>query len=280
MKIIADAGATKIDWVVIHDDKVSDPMETPGFNPYFMDQSILTDAMSKDLVPFISPEVIDNVYYYGAGCSTAQKCAIVDDVLKEVFPHADIDIHHDLVGAARSLFGDQEGIACILGTGSNSCLYNGSEITENVASLGFLFADEGSGAYLGKLWLTAYLREKLPEHLKKSFEKQYNYTLEQILDTVYNKPHPNQFLASFSKFISGIKEDKYVNDLVKRNFRDFFTEQVTRYTGFKKKKIGAVGSVGYYFSDIFKEVAGEFGLNVSINIQSPIEGLVKYHRNK
>lgn len=277
MILIADAGATKIQWVVINDGKASEPYETAGFNPYFMEPRILMDAVEKDLVPFINPGYITDVYYYGAGCSTMFKCNIVEDVLKEVFEEADFEIHHDLLGAARALFGDKEGIACILGTGSNSCLYNGKNILENVTSLGYLFGDEGSGAYLGKLWLTEYLRGRMPEHLKNLFDKRFGYSLENILDSVYSKPHPNQFLSSFSLFMGELKDDEFVKGLIRKNFHDFFTEQVTQYTNYKSQPLGVIGSVGFHFRDIFKEVADEYGLKIEKMIKSPIEGLVEYH---
>ncbi|MCU0370705.1 MAG: hypothetical protein MUC31_04775 [Bacteroidales bacterium] len=280
MVLIADAGATKIQWVVIQDGKPSPVIETAGFNPYFMEPRILLDAVEKDLVPFINPGYIQHVYYYGAGCSTMFKCNIVEDTLKEVFDRADFEIHHDLLGAARALFGRQAGIACILGTGSNSCLYDGNKILENVTSLGYLFGDEGSGAYLGKLWLTEYLRGRMPEHLKKLFDKRFGYSLENILDSVYSKPHPNRYLSSFAPFIGDLKDDEFVKDLVKKNFRDFFTEQVTRYTNYEHQHLGVIGSVGHHFRDIFLEVAGEYNLQISKMIQSPIAGLVEYHGGK
>jgi N-acetylglucosamine kinase-like BadF-type ATPase len=280
MILIADAGATKIQWVVINDGKASDSFETAGFNPYFMEARILLDAVEKDLVPFINPGYIKEVYYYGAGCSTMFKCNIVEDVLKEVFENADFEIHHDLLGAARALFGRSPGIACILGTGSNSCLYDGDKILENVTSLGYLFGDEGSGAYLGKLWLTEYLRGRMPDHLKALFDKRYGYSLENILDSVYNKPHPNQFLSSFSLFIGGLKDDEFVKEIVKRNFRDFFTEQVTQYTNYHHQPLGVIGSVGFHFRELFEEVAAEHKLKITKMIKSPIEGLIEYHGGK
>ena len=277
MILIADAGATKIQWVVIQDGKASATYETAGFNPYFMEPRILLDAVEKDLVPFINPGYIKQVYYYGAGCSTMFKCNIVEDVLKEVFENADFEIEHDLLGAARALFGRNEGIACILGTGSNSCLYDGKKILENVTSLGYLFGDEGSGAYLGKLWLTEYLRGRMPEHLKNHFDRRFGYSLENILDGVYSKPHPNQFLSSFALYLGDLKDDEFVKELVKKNFRDFFTEQVTQYTGYADKPLGVIGSVAFHFSDLFKEVADEHHLKITKMIKSPIEGLVDYH---
>jgi len=277
MILIADGGATKIQWVVIQEGKASEPIETIGFNPYFMAPQVLKNAVEKELVPFIKQGYITHVFYYGAGCSTPAKCGLVEDVLREVFDRADFEIHHDLLGAARALFNRQEGIACILGTGSNSCLFDGKNILENVTSLGYLFGDEGSGAYLGKLFLTEYLRNRLPEDIRQAFDKQYGFTLENILDSVYNKPHPNRFLASFSIFLGNHRNDPFVINLIRQNFRDFFRDQVTHYTGYREKQIGVVGSVGYHFRDIFEEIATENGLKVGKVIQSPIEGLADYH---
>ena len=277
MLLIADAGATKIQWIVYDDNKTYGPYETSGFNPYFMEAEILEEILAKELVPFLKTEPIKEIYYYGAGCSTMQKCAIVDEALKQEFPNADCDIQHDLLGAARALFNRDPGIACILGTGSNSCLYDSRIITENVTSLGYLFGDEGSGAYLGKLLLTEYLRGRMPEKIKSAFEKKYGYSLENILDAVYNKPHPNRFLSSFSRFVSAHIEDAFIQDLVIRNFTVFFEEQVSKYTGYKEMPVGVIGSVGFHFQDFFRQVASRYGVAVGEVVQSPIQGLLRYH---
>ncbi len=278
MILIADSGATKTQWVIIDENHVSDPIETSGFNPYFMESRILENILDKDLVPIIRQDKISKVFFYGAGCSTPQKCGIVEDALKEVFPIADCEIEHDLLGAARALFGRKEGIACILGTGSNSCRYDGRDIKENVPSLGYLFGDEGSGAYLGKLFLTDYLRNMLPENIRSAFDSKYGYSLENILDAVYSKPHPNRFLSSFSRFLGEFRQEEYVRELIRRNFRDFMKEQVTKYSRYKELPLGLIGSVGYHYGDIFGEVAKEEGLTVQSIIKNPMEGLVRYHK--
>ena len=277
MFLIADGGATKILWVVVNDNTPSSPIETAGFNPYFMDSRALEDILDKDLVPFIKSEAIKQVYYYGAGCSTVQKCGIVDDAIQNVFRRVDCEVYHDLLGAARALFQHEKGIACILGTGSNSCLYDGKEIVENVPSLAYLFGDEGGGAYLGKLFLTDYLKNRVPQSMVNAFDKRYGYSLENILDAVYNKPHPNRFLASFARFLGEYTKDDYVKSLLKRNFEDFLQEQVMKYTNYQEMPLGVVGSVGFYFRDNFEETAHSYGLKIDKFLQSPIEGLVKFH---
>lgn len=278
MILIADSGATKIKWIVVDRDQVYEPIETAGFNPYFMNPSVLDNILEKDLAPFLKIEAIREVFFYGAGCSTTQKCGIVDQSLSQMLHRADIEVQHDLLGAARALFGKDEGIACILGTGSNSCQYDGKTITENVTSLGYLFGDEGSGAYLGKMLLQDYLKAKMPDHIRQAFEKKYALSIENILDAVYNKPYPNRFLASFSLFLGQWKDDEYVNNMLEVNFERFFEEQVTRYTRFKELPLGVIGSVGYNYKEIFERIAARYGLKVSIVLRSPIEGLVKYHQ--
>ena len=277
MKLIADSGATRAEWVVINGDYKSETYETPGFNPYFSDTSFIAKVIEKDLVPFIDTASIKEIYFYGAGCSTISKCTIVEDALTGVFHNAHADIHHDLLGAARALFGRKEGIACILGTGSNSCYYDGKKIVANVPSLGYLFGDEGSGAYLGKLLLADYLKGNVSAQVRKAFDIEFGLNLENILDAVYNQPHPNRFLASFSRFIGEHQRSTYVRGLIRGNFHDYFTEQITKYPEHNEVPLAVVGSVGFHFKEHFEKVATEFGSKVSHFLQSPIEGLVKFH---
>lgn len=278
MKLIADSGATRAEWVIIAEGYKSELFETPGFNPYFSDSRFIEKVIEKDLVPFIDTNSIKEIYFYGAGCSTISKCTIVEDALTKVFHNASAEINHDLLGAARALFGRKEGIACILGTGSNSCYYNGNIIVENVPSLGYLFGDEGSGAYLGKMLLADYLKGNVSASIRKEFDMEFGLNLENILDSVYNQPHPNRFLASFAEFLGEHQRSTYVRGLIRGNFHDFFMEQVTKYPAHSEVPLAVVGSVGYHFKDHFKKVAMEFGTNVTRFLQSPIEGLVEFHK--
>jgi N-acetylglucosamine kinase-like BadF-type ATPase len=277
MKLIADSGATRAEWVVTGGDQRSETFITPGFNPYFSDTRFIEEVIEKDLVPFIDTHSIEEIYFYGAGCSTISKCTIVEDALTKVFHNAHTEIHHDLLGAARALFGRNEGIACILGTGSNSCYYDGNTIVENVPSLGYLFGDEGSGAYLGKMLLSDYLKGNISASVRKAFDIEFGLNLENILDSVYNKPHPNRFLASFAEFLGQHQRSTYVRGLLRGNFHDFFMEQVTKYPMHTEVPLAVVGSVGFHFSDHFKKVAAEFNTTVKRFLQSPIEGLVDFH---
>lgn len=278
MILIADSGATKAEWVAIHPDHDTEVFETPGFNPYFSDTEFIENVIEKDLVPFLETSHINEIYFYGAGCSTIAKCTIVENALIKEFPNAHVEIYHDLLGAARALLGNSEGIACILGTGSNSCYYDGENVVENISSLGYLFGDEGSGAYLGKTFLRDYLKGYTPKNIRKAFFDRYGFSLENILDAVYNQTHPNRFLASFAEFIGEHRENSYIRKIIEKNFDDFFKQQVTRYSSYRDVPVSVVGSVGYHFSDILKEVAANHDVKTGKIDKSPIAGLVDYHR--
>jgi N-acetylglucosamine kinase-like BadF-type ATPase len=278
MILIADGGATKAEWVVIHPDHETKPVETSGFNPYFSDSHFIEEVVEKELAPFLEASKIREIYYYGAGCSTISKCNVVEHALIKEFPNAQVEVNHDLLGAARSLFGRTEGIACILGTGSNSCFYDGEDVVENVSSLGYLFGDEGSGAYLGKLFMRDLLKGDTPNTIHKSFMLEFGLNLENVLDAVYNKPHPNRFLASFALFIGQHMRSPYMREVVNRNFTDFFEEQVTRYHNYQSVPIGVIGSVGYHFRERLQKVAENYEVSITNIVQSPIGGLVNYHK--
>jgi N-acetylglucosamine kinase-like BadF-type ATPase len=278
MKLIADSGATKAEWVVIQDDHQPEVYETPGFNPYFTSTEYIEEIIEKDLVPFVDNRAISEIYFYGAGCSTISKCTIVENALIKEFPNAHVEIYHDLLGAARALFGDREGIACILGTGSNSCYYDGEDVVENISSLGYLFGDEGSGAYAGKIFLRDFLKGYTPKSISKAFIDRYGLNLENILDSVYNQPQPNRFLASFAEFLGNHLRSPYIRDVMEKNFDDFFVEQVTRYGNYKEVPVGVVGSIGYHFKEQFRKVAKKYDIQISRIVKTPVGGLVEFHR--
>ena len=280
MILIADSGSTKTDWVLINKKKIVDSFQGTGINPYYQSYENIIDIIEKELIPKIKPELIRKIHFYGAGCSTETKCQIISHAFEKHIKNANIKINHDLVGAAKALFGNGEGIACILGTGSNSCYYDGNKIVKSAVSLGFILGDEGSGSYLGKLFITNYLKENIPVKIKESFEKEFNYSLENILDAVYNQPKPGKFLASFTKFVSENSADEYMKELIYSSFRSFFSEQICKYFKYKQSPISCVGSIAYYFQDFLKEIARENDVEIQKIIKTPIEGLVDYHRNE
>jgi N-acetylglucosamine kinase-like BadF-type ATPase len=277
MILISDSGSTGTDWVSIEKDKQVNHYKTAGFNPYYSPKNEIIDILEKELVPYLDHHSVRYIYYYGSGCSTEKKRFIVEDALEQVFPHASIDVQHDLLGAARGLFNRESGIACILGTGSNSCLYDGNEITENISSLGYIFGDEGSGAHIGKLFLTAYLKKELPVKISKKFHDKFSLNLENILDSAYNQPRPSAFLASFMEFIGENKKDPYVHHIIFTSFDTLFQEYIVRYTDYEEHNIACVGSVAYYFRDYLEMVAKQYDCNISKILQNPMEGLIEYH---
>ena len=277
MILIADSGATKCDWILIDQNGGKKNFQTVGLNPYYVGPNEMEKILSKELVPFIENKKVKKVFYYSAGCSTVYKCMMVEDALVRIFKNAELNTYSDMFGAARALLGDSKGIACILGTGSNSCLFDGKEIVENQPSLGYFFGDEGSGAHMGKLFIKDYLLKKLPAKIDKAFRKEHNYTHDNILDAIYNMPFPNRFLASFSVFYSHHLSDKYIYDLVINSFREFFMNQVEQYTDYKTLPLSFTGSVAFYFKDILMEVAREHDLKIQKILRTPIDALAEYH---
>jgi glucosamine kinase len=277
MILIADGGSTKTDWRLISLNNEIKPIQTIGFNPYLSNTSEIEEILWKELDPFIGNRNIEQVFYYGAGCSTIAKNEIVADAISKLFPKAEVNIYHDLLGAARALCGKNEGIACILGTGSNSCLYDGDQIVESAPSLGYFFGDEGSGATLGKMLLMAFLHKELPSDLTTAFKEKYPLSLENILDAVYIQGKPSRFLASFSAFTYEYQEHPYINNLISENFKAFFRYFVMRYENYDQLPVNCAGSIAFYYSPLLIEAANSMGISINKIIQSPIEALVEYH---
>jgi N-acetylglucosamine kinase-like BadF-type ATPase len=278
MILIADSGATKSDWILI-DDKGNEQLnfQFVGLNPYYLSPAEIVTILSKELIPFIETKKIKQLYFYGAGCSSVYKCMMIEEAFEDLFKNAEITIESDLLGAARALFGKKEGIACILGTGSNSCYYDGEKIANNVASLGYFFGDEGSGAHMGKTFLKDYLLGNIPEELDIAFKKEYNYTRDNILDAVYNLAFPNRFLASFSEFFANNLSNKYIFELISNSFREFFMNQIEHYDNYAKLPISFTGSVAFYFEPILRQIAAEYGVKINKIMRTPIKSLAEFH---
>jgi len=277
MILIADSGSTKTEWSLIAKENDIRSFQTIGFNPYFIDSAGIEAELEKNLLPYVNQNQITKVFFYGSGCSSLQKKDIIREPLEGFFRLADVEIEHDLLAAARSLCGNKAGIACILGTGSNSCLYNGNEISENVESVGYLFGDEGSGSYIGKQFISAYLRNELPDDLKTDFEKKYPYRFFNILDAVYKQAFPNRFLASFSPFLAENIKHPFVYQLISDAFDKFFHYQISHYTNYKTQILNCTGSIGYYYKDILLETAEKWDVKVNLIEKTPMNGLIKYH---
>lgn len=277
MILIADSGASKTDWRIIDEKGHIEQAQSIGYNPYYQPMEQFDQEVREVLVPQIK-HPIHKIFYYGTGCSSDKNRKMIRTVLERYFNHAHIEVWHDLLAAARALCGEEEGIACILGTGSNSCYYDGSRIVENVTSLGYVLGDEGSGAYLGKRIVADYLRKDLPEKLWDQFKKRFPMDRDEILSRVYSQEMPGRFLGSFSHFIFQHLKEPYCYQLVYDGFAVFFEKNVMRYKGYESLKVHFVGSVAFYFSDVLRQVASDKGITVKNILESPIAGLTLYHQ--
>lgn len=278
MILIADSGSTKTHWTVVDETKVVSEVFTDGINPFYQTDLEIIALLETQLSLKMDNKAVSNIFFYGAGCSFPEKKLLVRNALASCFETATIEVESDLLGAARSLFQCEKGIACILGTGSNSCYYDGRDIVENVSPLGFILGDEGSGAVLGKLFVADCLKNQLPVELKEKFLKQYDMTPALILDRVYKKPFPNRFLAQFAPFLAKHLEEPCIFNLVYDSFDAFFVRNVLQYQ-LEEMQVGIVGSIARYFKETLEIVAFERGIVISEIIQSPMNGLVKFHTN-
>jgi N-acetylglucosamine kinase-like BadF-type ATPase len=277
MILIADSGASKTDWRLIDDSGKIEQAQTIGFNPYYQPIEQFEQEVREVLLPQVKFNPL-KIYYYGTGCSSDKNRKLIRNVFEKFFRDAHIEVWHDLLAAARALCGTEEGIACILGTGSNSCYYDGKNIVDNVTSLGYVLGDEGSGAYLGKCIVADYLRRDLPEKLWDQFKQRFPFEREEFLDRVYNQEMPSRFLGSFSHFIFQHLNEPYCDRLVRKSFSDFFEKNVMKYEGYEKLKVHFTGSVSFYFSNLLRQVAKEKNITVQHILESPIAGLTLYHQ--
>lgn len=276
MILLADGGSTKVDWRLVEGTKEVKQISTKGANPFFRSREDISEEIKKVINPVLNGHTIDSVHFFGAGCASPEKNKIVRDAIADNIKTSHIEVNSDLVAAAKGLCGTKKGIACILGTGSNSCFYDGEEIVENVSPLGYVLGDEGSGAVLGRLFLGACLKNQLTKGLKEKFLREFDLTPAAILDMVYRQPLANRFLASLSPFLVENIHDKTVYDLVYNAFKDFFVKNVMQYD-YKNNDVHFTGSVAYYYKDLVRKVGTDLNIKVGIISQSPMEGLIRYY---
>ena len=280
MILIADSGSTKTDWCLMRDSDTPLVIQTQGINPYHQAQEAIGLVLAEELLPQLKGYVKEQplkIIFYGAGCANDNACQRVEDAIHKVLGYTDITIHSDLLGAARALCGHEEGIACVLGTGSNSCLYDGEKIVANVPALGYILGDEGSSAVLGRRLVGDCLKNQLPEAIRDEFLVEYGLTQEIILEKVYREPLANRFLASLTPFLSKYREVPEVRRLLVESFVDFFVRNVKQYRR-PWLPIHFVGSVANAFSSELKEAAESLGMELGTILKSPIEGLARYHQ--
>ncbi|MBR5101760.1 MAG: ATPase [Muribaculaceae bacterium] len=280
MILIADCGSTKIDWCLLNGKEKVAQIFTTGMNALLMTEEEMTQRIADELMPHMVNYRIDEIYYYGAGIISDEIKSHVVNALKKNIPTATrIEVATDLLGAARALCQRKPGIACILGTGSNSCYYDGERVVDNVSPLGYILGDEGSGAVLGKLLVGDVLKRQLPEHLCEKFLKQYDMDRTKIIENVYRKPAANRFLAQFAPFLEQNIEEPSIRRIVFNSFVSFFVRNVESYSDFKNLPCNFVGSIAVKEKVVLQEAAKARGITIGTIIQAPMEGLIKYHSN-
>ena len=280
MILIADCGSTKIDWCALKNGKLEKQIFTMGMNAVMLSEEEIRGRISNELMPELGglSAKIDSVYFYGAGCISAEVCGNVASAIKANIPSATkVEVYSDLLAAARALCGREPGIACIMGTGSNSCLYDGRGIAHNVSPLGYVLGDEGSGAVLGKLFLSDVLKNQLPADVAAKFLEEYNLDLLTIIRRVYREPLGNRFMASVTPFISKHIDVPQIHDMVLSSFKAFFRRNIMQYEGYSEHKVNFIGSIAVYFRPVLEEAAKECGCTIGRILKSPMEGLLAFH---
>ncbi|HMO32125.1 MAG TPA: N-acetylglucosamine kinase [Lacibacter sp.] len=276
--LIADSGATKAEWCLLKGKKRK-IIFTQGISPYFMDRDSTAGMLLQELLPRIKKETIDIIWYYGTGCSNPVNARMIQQALKTVFPGAgQVKVDHDLMGAAKALCGHEPGVACILGTGSNSCFFNGKRIVKNSPGLGYILGDEGSGAYLGRKVIQHFLYNTFDGELLDKFNARFQTNRLEILDKVYRQPLPNRYMASFALFLSENRGHYMIENILEDSFNDFFFNHLYKYKESWKHPIHFVGGVAYAFRDVLKGLCTTYGLQAGTILKHPMEGLITYHR--
>ena len=277
VKLIADSGSTKAEWCLVQGKKKT-TFFTQGISPYFLNGPQIQQLIRTELMPSLGKVKIDEVFFYGTGCKSPANHKLVKAALQAVFTGSVIAVDHDLMGAARALCGHEKGVACILGTGSNSCYFNGKKIVKNSPGLGYVLGDEGSGAYLGRKVLQYYLYNTFDEDLRSRFDARYVTNAAEILENVYKKPLANRYLASFALFLAENRGHYMVENIIEDCLNDFFFYHIIKYRESWIMPVHFVGGVAYGFRDVIKELCSNYELTLGSILQNPMEGLVAYHK--
>ena len=275
MKLIAESGSTRTEWALVEDNHLVQRVFTEGLNPFFQTRREISRSVRLGLPESFFKKKLDQEYYYGAGCSSYEKKNILGASLVAQFK-TPIQVESDLLAAARGLFKCEAGIACILGTGSNSCFYDGKIIVKNVKAAGYILGDEGSGAVLGKLFLADLLKGLAPKELANEFHEKFRISVNDVMESVYNLPFPNRFLGTIAYFLGDYMDNEYVYNLLTNNLRSFFNRNVCQYD-YINYPIRFVGSLAYAYPDILQEVAQEFGVEIDVIEETPMNGLIEFH---
>lgn len=279
MIAIVDGGSTKCDWVILDKfGKVFLKTETIGFNPNIIDSEMIVPEIEKNNNLLTIKDSLQKVFFYGSGCGVPENVALVENEFQKVFKNAEVTVKEDLTAAAYAAYNGKPAIVCILGTGSNSCYFDGAKIKRELPSLGFLIGDEGSGSAIGKNLLRRFFMKKLPSDLQNDFIEKYNLTIEDAIKNMYHNPRANAYLADFNKFVVERKSHPYFQNMVFDEMKNFLDYQVLPYEEAKDAEINFIGSIAFYYEDILRAAAAELNLNVGCIVQKPIESLVDYHK--
>jgi glucosamine kinase len=277
IKLIADCGATKSEWSLVGNGKTKTVI-TQGISPYFLTAEQIKELLLKELTPKLKNVEVDEVFYYGTGCANPNNAKLVKKAVKQLFPTAQVEVNHDLLAAARSLCGRDKGIACILGTGSNSCYYNGKKIVKNSPGLGYVLGDEGSGAYLGKKVIQYYLYGTFDDELRGRFDLTYMTNSAEILENVYKKPLPNRYLAGFARFLAENRGHYMIENIIEDGLNDFFFNHLCKYREIWTLPVNFAGGVAYGFRDVIIQLCHSYEFELGNILQKPMSGLIEYHR--
>lgn len=275
MKLIAESGSTRTEWALVEENHLIQKVFTEGLNPFFQTRREISRSVRLGLPEPFFKKKLEQVYYYGAGCTSHEKKNVLGASLVAQFK-TPIQVESDLLGAARGLFKCEPGIACILGTGSNSCFYDGKIIVKNVKSGGYILGDEGSGAVLGKLFLSDLLKGVAPKYLITEFHDKFRISTNDVMESVYNLPFPNRFLGTIAYFLAGYMDNEYVYNLITNNFRNFFTRNICQYD-YMDYPIRFVGSLAYSQADTLRTIGREFGFEIDVIEETPMNGLIEFH---
>ncbi|MFY7670072.1 N-acetylglucosamine kinase [Tenacibaculum sp. MEBiC06402] len=280
MILIADGGSTKADWIALDKNKTEIfRARTLGLNPAVVPEEELKNRIVNMFQLINIKDEVEEIHFYGAGCGTPKPVQILHDVMKGIFTNATINIAEDMLAAVYAAAGTTPSIVCILGTGSNSCYFNGENIEMLTASLGYSIMDEASGNYFGRLLIRDYYYHKMPKAISKKFENEFNLDADYIKQHLYREPNPNMYLASFAKFMFEFKNEKYIKKLIKKGFQEFFKYRILPYKKDSETPIYFIGSIAYYFKETLEKVANKHNLTVTGIIQRPIDNLLEFHKN-
>jgi len=274
--LIADSGSTKCEWYFLHERKKK-KIVTTGISPYFLSAQQIEALLEKELLPKIKESAIDQIYFYGTGIKDNANKRFIHGVLNKIFLHAQIEVQTDLLAAARALSQSEKGVCCILGTGSNSCYYNGKKIIKNSPGIGYVLGDEGSGAYLGKKVIQYFLYNTFDEELMLSFNKEYNTNADDIIMHVYTQPQPNRYLASFAIFLAENRGHYMIENIIEDGINDFFFTHLVKYRESWLYPIHFTGSIAYGFKDVLKNLCHSYEMELGTILKQPMDGLIKFH---